>query len=60
MLSGYIVSLVLMPIYGGVAIGEGGDTAAPFGIPINIPFFGILWLAQLIAFYFLKNKNIQS
>ena len=60
LLSGYIVSLVSMPIYDGVAIGEGGDTAAPFGIPINIPFFGALWLAQLIAFYSLKNKNIQS
>ena len=42
MLIGYDISVVLMPLYGGVLLGEGGVEPEPFGIPINIIHFNIL------------------
>tara|TARA_E500000081_G_C6023218_1_gene301175 strand:- start:190 stop:555 length:366 start_codon:yes stop_codon:yes gene_type:complete len=49
MLIGYEISVVLMPLYGGVLLGEGGVEPEPFGIPINIIHFNTMLLLQLIS-----------
>ncbi len=57
MLIGYDISVVLMPLYGGVLLGEGGVEPEPFGIPINIIHFNIMLLLQLVSLLLILLKK---
>ena len=48
-LIGYDISAVLMPLDGGIPLGEGGVEPEPFGIPINLLFFNTMLIIQLIS-----------
>ena len=57
-LIGYDISAVLMPLYGGIPLGEGGVEPEPFGIPINLLFFNTMLIIQLISLsLILKTKK---
>ena len=54
---GFFTAIFTMPLYGGVAIGEGIDEPNPFGIPANIFVFLIIAIIQSVSLIFLfKNR----
>ena len=50
---GFWISVLLMPFYGGLPVGNGMDELAPLGIPLNIFSFVVVLLIQILT-----NENI--
>lgn len=57
MLIGYDISAVTMPLYDGVPLGEGGVEPKPFGIPINLLFFNMMLVIQIISTSLILRKK---
>ena len=54
---GFVLAAILMPLYGGSAVGEGIAEPTLFGIPVNGFLFSTMLLVQLFAlFLIMKNK----
>jgi len=57
LLLGFWVSVFLMPFYDGLAVGQGVDELAPFGVPINIISFAVLSIIQIVGLIIMKHNN---
>ena len=57
LLLGFWVSVFLMPFYDGLAVGQGVDELAPFGVPINIISFAVLSIIQIVGLIIMKYNN---
>jgi hypothetical protein len=49
MILGFMVSVITMPLYNGLAVGMGIDELDPFGIPLNIFSFIVVLLIQIVS-----------
>ena len=55
---GFHISVLTMPLYGGLSVGNGIEEPNPLGIPLNIFVFSVLAVLQILSFIFLfKNKS---
>ena len=54
---GFWISVLLMPFYGGLPVGNGIDELAPLGIPLNIFSFVVVLLIQILGLILLKSDN---
>ena len=57
MLIGYDISVITMPLYNGVALGEGGVEPKPFGIPINLIHFNAMLIIQITSLFLILFKK---
>ena len=57
LLLGFWVSVFLMPFYDGLAVGQGVDELAPFGVPINIISFAVVSIIQIVGLIIMKHNN---
>jgi len=57
---GFVGAAVLMPLYGGVPIGEGIPEPVPFGIPVNIFIFSSMFVLQLIVLLMIFKQKKQD
>ena len=57
LLLGFWVSVFLMPFYDGLAVGQGVDELAPFGVPINIISFAVVSIIQIVGLIIIKHNN---
>lgn len=58
MILGFMVSVITMPLYNGLAVGIGIDELDPFGIPLNIFSFILVFLIQIVSILLAyKDKN---
>lgn len=57
LLLGFWVSVFLMPFYDALAVGQGVDELAPFGVPINIISFAVLSIIQIVGLIIMKHNN---
>jgi len=57
LLLGFWVSVFLMPFYDGLAVGQGVDELAPFGVPINIISFAVVSIIQIVGLIIMKDNN---
>lgn len=55
---GFFFAIITMPLYEGVAVGNGIDEPSPFGIPANIFLFLFLGCLQILSFFFLFKIDI--
>ena len=63
MILGFMISIITMPLYNGLAVGIGIDELDPFGIPLNIFSFILVFLIQIVSIllaYKDKNYHINS
>jgi hypothetical protein len=49
MILGFMISIITMPFYKGLAVGNGIDELSPFGIPLNIFSFIVVLALQTIS-----------
>ena len=49
MILGFMISVITMPFYNGLAVGNGIDELRPFGIPLNIFSFIVVLALQTIS-----------
>ena len=56
LLLGFWVSVFLMPFYDGLAVGQGVDELAPFGVPINIISFAVVSIIQIVGLIIMKHN----
>ena len=55
---GFHISVLTMPLYGGLSVGNGIEEPNPLGISLNIFVFLVLAVLQILSFIFLfKNKS---
>ena len=55
---GFHISVITMPLYDGLSVGNGIEEPNPLGIPLNIFVFSVLAVLQILSFIFLfKNKS---
>ena len=54
---GFFIAVITMPLYDGLAIGEGIQEPNPFGIPANIFLFMIIGTLQFISILILLKKE---
>ena len=54
---GFFIAIISMPLYDGLAIGEGIQEPNPFGIPANIFLFMIIGTLQFISISILLKKE---
>jgi hypothetical protein len=55
---GFHISVLIMPLYDGLSVGNGIEEPNPLGIPLNIFVFSVLAVLQILSFIFLfKNKS---
>ena len=54
---GFWISVLLMPFYGGLPVGNGMDELAPLGIPLNIFSFVVVLLIQILGLILLKSNH---
>ena len=54
---GFFIAVITMPLYDGLAIGEGIQEPNPFGIPANIFLFMIIGTLQFISILILLKKK---
>ena len=54
---GFFIAVITMPLYDGLAIGEGIQEPNPFGIPANIFLFMIIGTLQFISISILLKKE---
>ena len=57
MILGFMVSIITMPLYNGLAVGIGIDELDPFGIPLNIFSFILVFLIQIISILLAYKDN---
>lgn len=58
MILGFMISVITMPLYNGLAVGIGIDELDPFGIPLNIFSFILVFLIQIVSILLAyKDKN---
>ena len=57
LLLGFWVSVLLMPFYDGLAIGQGVNELEPFGIPLNIISFAAVSIIQIAGLILMKHDN---
>ena len=54
---GFFIAIISMPLYDGLAIGEGIQEPNPFGIPANIFLFMLIGTLQFISILILLKKE---
>ena len=57
MILGFMVSVITMPLYNGLAVGIGIDELQPFGIPLNIFSFIVVLLIQIVSLLLAYKDN---
>ena len=57
MILGFMVSVITMPLYNGLAVGMGIDELDPFGIPLNIFSFIVVFVVQTISLLLAYKDN---
>ena len=57
LLLGFWVSVLLMPFYDGLAVGQGVDELEPFGVPINIISIAVVSIIQIVGLIIMKHNN---
>ena len=57
LLLGFWVSVLLMPFYDGLAVGQGVNELEPFGIPLNIISFAVVSIIQIAGLILMKQNN---
>jgi hypothetical protein len=57
MILGFMISIITMPFYNGLAVGVGIDELKPFGIPLNIFAFIVVLAVQIIAILLAYKDN---
>ena len=57
MILGFMVSVITMPLYNGLAVGIGIDELDPFGIPLNIFSFILVFLIQIVSIFLAYKDN---
>jgi hypothetical protein len=57
MILGFMISIITMPFYNGLAVGLGNDELNPFGIPLNIFAFIVVLAVQIIAILLAYKDN---
>ena len=57
MILGFMVSVITMPLYNGLAVGIGIDELDPFGIPLNIFSFIVVLLIQIVSILLAYKDN---
>ena len=57
LLLGFWVSVLLMPFYDGLAIGQGVNELEPLGIPLNIISFAVVSIIQIVGLILMKRNN---
>ena len=57
LLLGFWVSVLLMPFYDGLAVGQGVNELEPFGIPLNIISFAAVSIIQIAGLILMKHNN---
>ena len=57
MILGFMISIITMPFYNGLAVGVGIDELKPFGIPLNIFAFIVVLAVQIIAILLAYKNN---
>ena len=56
---GFLISVITMPLYDGLSVGNGITELSPYGIPMNIFSFIIVGLLQSISIFLIyKTKKI--
>lgn len=57
MILGFMVSVITMPLYNGLAVGIGIDELDPFGIPLNIFSFIVVLIIQIVSILLAYKDN---
>ena len=57
MILGFMISVITMPFYNGLAVGVGIDELKHFGIPLNIFAFIVVLAVQIIAILLAYKDN---
>jgi hypothetical protein len=57
MILGFMISVITMPFYNGLAVGNGIDELSPFGIPLNILSFIVVLIVQTISLLLAYKDN---
>ena len=57
MILGFMISIITMPFYNGLAVGVGIDELKPFSIPLNIFAFIVVLAVQIIAILLAYKNN---
>ena len=57
MILGFMISIITMPFYNGLAVGVGIDELKPFGIPLNIFAFIVVLAVQIFAILLAYKDN---
>ena len=57
MILGFMISVITMPFYNGLAVGNGIDELSPFGIPLNIFSFVVVLVVQTISLLLAYKDN---
>jgi hypothetical protein len=57
MILGFMVSVITIPLYNGLAVGIGIDELDPFGIPLNIFSFILVFLIQIVSILLAYKDN---
>ena len=57
MILGFMVSVITMPLYNGLAVGIGIDELDPFGVPLNIFSFILVFLIQIVSILLAYKDN---
>jgi hypothetical protein len=57
MILGFMISVITMPFYNGLAVGIGIDELRPFGIPLNILSFIVVLIVQTISLLLAYKDN---
>jgi hypothetical protein len=57
MILGFMISVITMPFYNGLAVGNGIDELRPFGIPLNIFSFVVVLVVQTISLLLAYKDN---
>ena len=57
MILGFMISVITMPFYNGLAVGNGIDELSPFNIPLNIFSFIVVLIVQTISLLLAYKDN---
>jgi hypothetical protein len=57
MILGFMISVITMPLYNGLAVGIGIDELDPFGIPLNIFSFIVVLIIQIVSILLAYKDN---
>ena len=57
MILGFMISVITMPFYNGLAVGIGVDELRPFNIPLNILSFIVVLIVQTISLLLAYKDN---